>query len=114
MRWIVRKAPIPDEERAVFERFGASVIGVVLAGGHGPRSDALVLIYNDPMRRAHAEAWLTEQFHREERRETWSLTMEFAITVFVLAELFLSAAAWLFPALGGRIGVQLAGFLRHR
>jgi len=27
--------------------------------------------------------WLTEQYDRAERKETWSPSMEFAITVFV-------------------------------
>jgi hypothetical protein len=28
-------------------------------------------------------SWLTEQYDRAERKETWSLTMEAAITIFV-------------------------------
>jgi hypothetical protein len=34
-------------------------------------------------------AWLTEHYDRSERRETWSITMEIAITILVAAELIL-------------------------
>jgi len=36
--------------------------------------------------------WLTEQYDRAERKETWSMTMEAAITVFVASELLISLA----------------------
>ncbi len=34
--------------------------------------------------------WLKEQYDRAERRETWLITMEVAITIFVGAELVMS------------------------
>jgi hypothetical protein len=34
--------------------------------------------------------WLKEQYDREERKETWLITMEAAITIFVAAELVMS------------------------
>gem|GEM_PF-2045161 len=33
-------------------------------------------------------AWLTEQYDREERKETWHITMEAAIALFVGIEVF--------------------------
>lgn len=40
-------------------------------------------------------AWLTEQYDRAERKETWSILMEVAIVVFVAAELIFSIANFL-------------------
>lgn len=94
MRWLrVRKAKsIPDADREMFERFGAAIFGAVLYGGFsGPQATgAQKALYENPGTRLHAEAWLTEQYDRAERKETWSITMEAAITVFVAVELVLS------------------------
>ncbi len=38
--------------------------------------------------------WLTEQYDRAERKETWLITMEVAITIFVAAELILSVLSF--------------------
>lgn len=35
-------------------------------------------------------AWLTEQYDRAERKETWSITMEAAIVVLIVVEIVLS------------------------
>lgn len=40
--------------------------------------------------RTAALAWLTEQFDRAERKETWSLTMEAAIVVLIVFEIVLA------------------------
>jgi hypothetical protein len=94
MRWFgVRKAKsIPDADREMFERFGAAIIGTVLYGGFsGPQTTvAQKALYGNTDTRKHAEAWLTEQYDRAERKETWSITMEAAITLFVAVELVLS------------------------
>jgi hypothetical protein len=91
MRWFrIRKASIPKEERDIFEPFGATVIGTVLSGGFNPLAPELQSIYASTDIRRHAAAWLTEQYDRAERKETWSLTMEAAITVFVAVELVFS------------------------
>jgi hypothetical protein len=45
-------------------------------------------------------AWLTEQYDRTERKETWGLTLEVVITVFIAVEvlsLFYPAVHWLIP-----------------
>ncbi len=98
MRWFrIRKANIPEENRALYERFGATVISLALTSGIpqsgvAPQLDPL---YNLEGRKKAAE-WLTEQYDRAERKETWSMTMEMAITVFVGVELLLSvlSVAW--------------------
>ncbi len=41
--------------------------------------------------------WLTEQYDKEERKETVSLIMEAAITLFVFLELFVDAWKHFFP-----------------
>ena len=92
MRWFrIRKASVPKEARDLFERCGSSVIGAVLAGGSTPLLGALQKsLYEKSDMRQQALDWLTEQYDRAERKETWSLTMEAAITVFVAVEVVLS------------------------
>jgi hypothetical protein len=86
----------------MFERFGPSVISAVLyAGFDGPNTtEPRKTLYENASSRTHAAEWLTEQYDRAERKETWSITMEVAITVFVAAELFSSIAARLNPTDG--------------
>jgi hypothetical protein len=96
MRWFrIRKAVVPESDRNTFERFGESVLGLILSSGYHPAPSVpeLQTLYSDPTRGRNARDWLTEQFDRAERKETWSLTMEAAITVFVAFELTLSLLA---------------------
>lgn len=86
----VRKASIPDEWRDVFERFGVNVIGGVLGGGFNPPASEIQPVYNNDTVRAHALQWMTEQYDRAERKENWMITMEAAVTIFVLFELIVS------------------------
>ena len=100
MRWFhIRVADIEDDSRTVFERYGTTIMQIVLANnttGWDLKGVNIVvnasMIWNakDALPVSDIQAWLTEQYDRAERKETWSLTMEFAITVFVLAELLLS------------------------
>jgi hypothetical protein len=94
MIWFrIRKASIPKEHREMFERFGASVVTVALYGGFpGPANTAepMNTLYANSAYRASAAEWLTEQYDRTELHETWSITMEAAITVLVAVELVFS------------------------
>jgi len=94
MRWYgIRRAEIKPEHRAMFEQYGVNTTQVLLATNGWFRVPANVafggMLYanavQDPLL-----AWLTEQYDRAERKETWSITMEAAITAFVLAELVLA------------------------
>lgn len=100
MIWFrIRKAGIPRDHRQMFERFGATIITTALYGGFpGPADTAepLNTLYNKPYFRASAAEWLTEQYDRAERKETWSITMEAAITVLVAVELVFSILNFLF------------------
>jgi hypothetical protein len=95
MRWLkIREANIHDGLRVDLERMGVALIQQWVVAGKVVRykkapSDA-------PEYAAEREVadWLTEQYDRTERRETWSLTMEVAITVFVLGEFVLSILNW--------------------
>lgn len=85
-RWIqIRKAEIDSELRKTFEQHGVGTIQTLLAVGDFIREKGkeplLVKDFQEPLL-----LWLTEQYDRAERRETWSLTMEAAITVFVALE----------------------------
>jgi len=89
MRWFcIRQAPIDPDLRETFERYGTAGMQVALHDmshfkhhGETMKADAVL----DSLL-----PWLTEQYDRAERKETWSITMEVAITVFVAAELCVS------------------------
>jgi hypothetical protein len=88
MRWIFREAKIDPEFRKTFEQYGTLGMQVVLALGGNVKHQSQRIPVDEMM--IDVLSWLTEQYHRAEVKETWSLTMEVAITVFVLGELLLS------------------------
>ena len=95
MIWFrIRRASIPDEERQTFERFGAAIISGILYAGSGGEERRLTepqqaVLFGDQSRE-HAAEWLTEQYDRAERRESWLISMEATITLLVAAELLFS------------------------
>jgi hypothetical protein len=91
MRWFrIRKAKVEPDLRETFEQYGVVGMQVALAAtnyiSHKGKQVIAETIVDSLL------PWLTEQYDRAERKETWSLTMEVAITMFVLAELLLSIA----------------------
>jgi hypothetical protein len=95
MRWFrIRKANIDPELRDTFERYGTVAMQIILATGATFRHKGVVVTPDsaelpDPSHWILPSLlpWLTEQFDKAERRETWNLTMEAAITVFFLIEI---------------------------
>jgi hypothetical protein len=89
MRWLhIREANIDQSLRETFEQHGVGTMQSNLAAGH-------YIVHNKettPIRDIMPDLllWLTEQYDRAERKETWSLTMEVAIALFVFAELMFS------------------------
>jgi hypothetical protein len=88
LRWIqIRVADIDPALRQTFERHGVGTMQALLAShdrvfeheGYGIDAKSV---------RDSLLAWLTEQYDREERKETWHITMEAAIAVFVGIEVF--------------------------
>ncbi len=85
MRWFqVRRAKIDSDLRETFEQYG--VVGMQVA-----LSATNTIVHKGKALMAEKVAdsllpWLTEQYDRAERKETWSLTMEFAITILVTVE----------------------------
>src|SRR5690242_486769 len=101
MRWFrIRKAKIPKDRREDFESVGVLSIQLMLA------VEVIANIYPPPkyeekpffdvdfkfdVKKILSESqyemrdWLIEQFDRQERRETWLIMMEAAITAFVFA-----------------------------
>lgn len=90
MRWFrIREAKYIDSElRNTFEQYGVTVMQQLLS----TRTNFLYKgsWIKTPDIQEPLLLWLTEQHDRAERKETWSLSMEAAITVFVLFELVLS------------------------
>ena len=85
MRWFrIRHANIPVDLRTTFEQYGV--------GGVQSWQTRRRFAGEDPegQIRAAALAWLTEQYDRAERKETWSLTMEAAIVVLIVFEIVLA------------------------
>jgi len=89
MRWYYRTAKIDPDLRKTFEQHGLGTMQNLLAAhdrtfvhkGRGTNADGV---------RSDLLPWLTEQYQRAETWETWSLTMEVAITVFVLVEVIIA------------------------
>ena len=89
MRWFgIRKAKIDDPEyRKTFERYGT--VGIQIALG-----DVNHFVHKGQTVKAQGKIldwvleWLTEQYDRADLKETWLITMEIAITLFVSGELF--------------------------
>ena len=106
MRWFrIDKAEIPLDVRQTCERNGVMGMQLALAnsaiGGGG-----VVLVDGRLHTLSEAKAglaglWLSEQFQRAERKETWSLVMEIAITFFVGFELAIEIYRVLRPGTGG-------------
>jgi hypothetical protein len=86
MRWFrIRRATILPAIRTDLERIGVAVVQQRLAaGGFGihEASPGEAALYQEA-----ALAWLSEQYDKAERKETWQITMEAAVTIFVLFEL---------------------------
>ena len=93
MRWIgVRKANIEKNFRDHFEEFGVEIVRAYFTQPIGTPiwRDAGKSVTTVQDARQPMQSWLREQYDRAERKETWSLTMEIAITVFVAAEVVMS------------------------
>ena len=91
MKWLrIRKANIDPQLRETFERYGTGTMQMLLANNtpyRHPNQGSMTAIERYLTELLN---WLTEQYDIAERKETWSLTMEVAITIFVAAELVLS------------------------
>ncbi len=93
MRWIrIRKADIDQQYRQMFE-----VLGVEIVRAYFPQGIGVPVYQNSKGEtwtvgnlREFMKPWLREQYDIQERRESWNLAMEVAITVFVALELALS------------------------
>jgi hypothetical protein len=98
VRWFrIRKANISPRYREHFEELGVEIIrayftqpiGVAVWEDDGGRWTVQAL--REPM-----QFWLREQYDRAERKESWLVTMEVAITIFVAAELVMSVLDFYF------------------
>lgn len=88
MRWFgIRPANIDPELRKTFERYGT--VGMQIALG-----DMNHFVHKGQVMKAQDAAlesvlaWLTEQYDKADLKDTWLITMEIAITLFVGGELF--------------------------
>ena len=91
MRWIrIGKANISSAMRDAFDQAGTSIVQQLMFSGMINTANlpaVLQQLGQQSEERKAAFKWLTEMADRADRRETWNLTMEAAITVFVLMSL---------------------------
>jgi hypothetical protein len=86
MRWFrIRKARIDQELRETFEQYGVPTMQTMAATTNYLEHKGTQITVRELL--PSLLPWLTEQYDRVERKETWSLTMEVAITLFVAIEL---------------------------
>lgn len=91
MRWFrIRKAEVDPELRGTFERYGVVGMQLVMGNHHTFMHKGTWHAAADEPTSTPLLNWLTEQYDRAQRWETWSLTMEVAITIFVGVELWLT------------------------
>src|SRR6266496_5664861 len=87
MRWFgIRDANIDPELRKTFERYGTVGMQIALGDMNHFVHQGMNVKAQDKMLEP-VLSWLTEQYDKQDRKDTWLLTMEIAITIFVGAEL---------------------------
>lgn len=92
MRFRVRTANTKPEFRETFEQYGVPTMQALLATTNYFHHKGKDITAQDV--RPELLPWLTEQYDRAERKETWSLAMEVAITAFVATELLFTILRW--------------------
>ena len=81
MRWFrIRKADIDPTLREAYEQSGVISLQLEYAVKHIVRGMQAGERTPAPPDDTALLAWLTEQYDRTERKETWGLTLEIAIT----------------------------------
>jgi hypothetical protein len=80
----VRYANIPTPHRDIFERYGESVIQLMIAASHTPRAGDLSKMYADQPMIENAAMWLTEQADKKANHEWRIEIVEWSILVFVV------------------------------
>lgn len=79
-----RQANIPQDHRDIFERYGESVMQMMIAANFAPRAEELVRMYSDQTMIENAGHWLTERGDKKVNHE-WLITIvECAILAFVI------------------------------
>ena len=84
IKFRVRNANIPPDERDLFESYGEHVIGLILAGGFNPAAGDLHRVYAVSETKVHAKAWLRERGDLRERHETLTFWLEVGVLIFVI------------------------------
>jgi hypothetical protein len=85
----IRKATIDPALRQTFEQHGVGTMQTLLAAAGSTFVHQASHTTADGVRYTLL-AWLTEQYDRAERKETWNLTMEAAIVVLIVLEIGLA------------------------
>ena len=89
MRWFrIRRTKIDPELRNTFEQYGVVGMQVSLGDMNHFRHQGKNMKADEVL--DSLLGWLTEQYDKAERWETWSMTMEIAITILVASELYVS------------------------
>lgn len=86
-----RKAEITPEHRDLFERYGETVVQMVVSSGHSPIAAELQPIYQAPAARREAFLWLTERADKNANHERHVELVEWAILIFVIIGIFYHA-----------------------
>jgi membrane carboxypeptidase/penicillin-binding protein len=94
----IRRAQISTEDREMYEHFGVSFIQIVLSVTNSFEYKGKFIQPGNQATQQSMLLWLTEQHDLSERKESWLLLMEIAITVLVAAELFISVYTFLHPS----------------
>jgi hypothetical protein len=80
----IRYANISPDKRETFERYGETVIQLMVTSGFNPRPEELIAIYQDKHAVADATKWLTERADKNANHEWRVEIVEWAILIFVV------------------------------
>ena len=78
----IRPADIPQGDRDLFERYGETVVGLVLAGGLNPAAVDLRGLYSSDQLKQSAGDWLQERGDARENHENRLEFVEWASFFF--------------------------------
>ena len=84
----VRHADISPTLREKLERYGETVIQLMVSSGFNPRAEDLIAIYQDKHAVADAAKWLTERADKNANHERRIEIVEWAILIFVIVGIF--------------------------
>ena len=96
--WIRKSKKIDPELRKTLDQYGLNCMQIIVATTnffiHGEKAVSTCGDEYNEYYRESVQLWLTEQYQRKERQESWLFIMEMAITGLVAIEAWPIVSGW--------------------